>query len=799
MSLKLRVLIASCVFLIICSLRISSAPVTNDQKKIYLDEQLRLADGLMQRKHYALAIEEYQRLIRRFPNDELAAEAWSQLAEAFAAAGNIPQSIITYNHFFRKFPNVRTSDASKINYAKILCKTGDPKNKDMGISILLNIKNMNDKSELLRDAATYYLAKIYYDSGEKIKADSEFKLLADKKITSKDQIFRALARLELAMTFKEEKKNNDALEILKSLTENKNTAPEVLDTALQVTAAIYCEQKQFLQASETYKQLFILLPETKSGKEALYKQLECLLFAKEYANLIRESDNYLRNFQNNDLDINRLFFLKAYALQQQKSFKSALELFLKILDSREKDSDFFQKAAYQSIECLIAEKKLKKAYDTAQKFISNPHISADIRIDIVSLIISNTEKLEDSIRFLVIAISKCKNKKLKNNLLLKLADQQLESDQVENAIANYRIVSATANKKLRPYGLMGAASCLRKLGKNKDALAAYETIIKDFSDSESLPEALLQSALIMLNDNNNPVIAQKYLLAIKKNFRTHPLCRYALFYLGYLNFYGENWENAEADFMELLQGKNSDPALAANAKLYLGWTYLKSDRKKESLEIFNNLIKTPQVIEMASPELLTLLGKIFLESNNPDAAMTCYNILLKSPDKIHNQQALLGLSFVEKQHGNAEKTVSYLREAIKLEADPETTCEACAYLGETLAAHGNKSEALLFFEKCLESPADRNASARARLGVARILSEEKDRLQTANRYAMSVFILCNDPEISSEAMLLSMDLSLRMGKYSEAQSTWLELEKRFPEIAKGETAKAMAAKLKGGK
>ena len=94
--------------------------ITNDQKKLIIDEQLQLAEGLTMRGYYKQAISEYKDIIKRFPNSALIQEAWAQLAYVQAKEGNNKEAIETYNTFLKNYPLSSIYTAVKINYADFL-------------------------------------------------------------------------------------------------------------------------------------------------------------------------------------------------------------------------------------------------------------------------------------------------------------------------------------------------------------------------------------------------------------------------------------------------------------------------------------------------------------------------------------------------------------------------------------------------------------------------------------------------------------------------------------------------------
>jgi TolA-binding protein len=147
--------------------------------------------------------------------------------------------------------------------------------------------------------------------------------------------------------------------------------------------------------------------------------------------------------------------------------------------------------------------------------------------------------------------------------------------------------------------------------------------------------------------------------------------------------------------------------------------------------------------------------------------------------------------------GDNDKALSFYREGEKIKTEnKELYSELLSHLGMVLLKKGNKNEAVLLFEKCIEMSGDKSASDRSRLGLAKILSESEEDLNRANRYAMSVFILSKDPALSEEAIILSIEISLKQNKTDEAKATLGELKKRFPQSLKKDRVKNLQTLLK---
>ena len=93
------------ITLFTCSSLISAKTVTDDQKLIYIDDQIRFADGLVSRGHYNLAIAEYLRLIEKFKDEPMVLACGNAPTFIYAAINTlIEQNINLDNVILLLFP-----------------------------------------------------------------------------------------------------------------------------------------------------------------------------------------------------------------------------------------------------------------------------------------------------------------------------------------------------------------------------------------------------------------------------------------------------------------------------------------------------------------------------------------------------------------------------------------------------------------------------------------------------------------------------------------------------------------------
>ena len=776
-----------------------SAEITNDRKTVMIDEQLRLADGLFKRGHYALAIDEYRKILEQFPNDPLATDALSQIADAYSASGNIEKALESYKLYLLKFPRLKTAGAVKVNYAIALIKTGKKEDGAEAVSILTEIKKSGECTGMVRDAAAYNLAKFYGDSGESIKAKAEFRELSSKKISSGDDIYAAFAKIELASILDSESKSDEATNLLKSLIDNKNTPPEILCPALNYLAGLHYRGKEYLGAAEAYEQLWLLFPESAEGKEAYYKKYECLFLAKEYVSLIMGIDRALDK-SGSTLDSNTeiLAYMKASAQIELGSYKEAVQTFSKIINSPSTSAEYVSKASVQTIKCMLMQNKVPEAVKEAGDLFKRDRMSAQSKVTAAEMICASLKKPFEQIAFMKEVVDTARDVKERNILRLALADLYFNIAQPDNALPLYRDLLNECENDLKPSCLFGIAKMLEAAGNEREALEAYNKITMEYPRSALYPEALLKCAVLMLYEKSGSGESREILLKLVKDYSGNKdIYGNALFYLAYIDFSKGNFMDAFKVFKKIAEDGKYDSGLRFLAKQYLLWSFVSANMMVDADRLFMDISSYPENFASVNPELLLLLGKKYDEKEKYDNSFKCYQALSKNNNSDYRLKALTGMGQLMEKKGDNDKALLFYKDGEKIKTEnKELYSELLSRLGTALMRKGNRNEAVLVFEKCIEMSASKSASARSRLGLAKILSESEEDLVRANRYAMSVFILSEEPSLSEEAIMLSIEISLKQNKRDEAKATFEELKKRFPQALKKDKVKNLQTLLK---
>ena len=432
-----------------------------------------------------------------------------------------------------------------------------------------------------------------------------------------------------------------------------------------------------------------------------------------------------------------------------------------------------------------------------EKLINDKRLTPENIDDIANLAASATDK-ESALRILRKA-----NARIPSNTLLgaestlKLAAALRRVGKEKEAIDIYsKLIDTSTHIQLKPYALLGMANALETIGETAKAEQSLKMIIKDYPKTQLRPNALLSLAVLLLNDQKRWSEANANFKEITTKYPGTEFKSKSLFYQGYILFYKKEFDAAIAMLKRLDKAKPPVTGqLAINATAYKTWAFLKKGDSASALKVYAHIADKRNLIKSSPLDFLCDLAMTLPVTEQKNAVLCFNRAIAESKIAAVRQKAFLGLSKTQMNSGDAVKAMGSLKQAVELDANPYTTSAARLALGKILVERGAGDKAVLVLEKCLENPVDAKSSAAARLELAKALSTNPKRLKTARRYAMAVYVLTNEKDICSEAMLLSLELSLKMKKLKEAKEIWKEFATRFPDESKSKKAKQLHKEL----
>jgi len=758
---------------------LGSSTINNDEKKLLINEQLRLADGLVERGYFNNAINEYENLISRFPNNRLVDEAWAQLAYAQSKSGNIKNAFKTYQTFLKNFPNSPIHTAVKINYARLLGSQKSINDKKKSLEILKNTLILNNISEPLKEAAQFYTAEIYSDLNEHNKAFVIYSELSSKSLSDKF-IFRIYALFKIAERDYNNKMYNQAILHYERIIEKINSNDEIVMDALQSLAMIYIQQLKYDSAAIIYGRLITRFSGTDQSKKAEYYRLECLYRGGKYTLVVKESDSLLSS----DKSVNKelIYYLKASSLMKLDYYSSAYTCFTEILETG-KDSEYYQESAIKSIICLLKQNRNKHAEVSAIDLSNSKILTEETKEAILELVAKSLHDDNKLIAFWTLVQESVKGRILSSWISYNLGMVLENSGQFTKALRQYDKILKSDDQLLLPFALNGIISCRLALGSVDDTQKFLDRIINQHQDSPVFPNAVIIKTELLIKNNQFKEaleLLNKYQFKLSDTLVNNR----ARFYLGSLLFIEKKWDKSEGYFLNLLLEKGIPEDELIEVEVYLGLIYIEKQEIDKANKILIPLIINNVIFEYCSNETILKLSEFFSDQKNYNISKICFNWLVQCDNIEISQEALVGLANIMIKEDKSTLALQYLRKASLIGGDTIQSNIALNKLGELLVELNRNQEAVLVFQKILSSHTDKNSAAEARFGMAEVLSKDPGRLTRANYYAMSVFILSNDPKLCIKAMILSIRLSIRLEKLKEAKNTFNELIKRFPDALK---------------
>ncbi len=793
--MKMSAIAAGLVLLVQCASPATSfaGQISDDQKKIYADEQIRLADALKNRGYTELAVKEYQAIAKDFQGEKVSADAWLGLAECYHAMGKNELCIDAYENYLKKFPDLPTTEAVKISYAETLAEI-DPAKEDSALAIMKEIAK-SGKSGSVRDFALFSIGKFHLKRGRESDAANAFSELSSREIRSSADIHRFLATMELALLLRKSdlKKSIALLDRISTL--------DCLDcgercAAIKLTAQILGESGDYAGAAEKYKDLYVKSFGTDESDSAVIGFTESLLANGSSTRVIRESAAFLPSMKSEEKRI-RLVSLLAEAFDKENDSERAEEYCRIALSSTAGTPEDCGKCAEILLSIMAKKTDPQLVLAEARKLIASGKISDQSKRRIVGQIASlgdkiGNERLRDT---LIDAENSAGTKDEADFYRYRRGLMENERGDYSAALTLFKSVN---NPELKPYEELEIAKCLEKLGHEEDAFEHYSKVAEITEPFALAKSAVMGQSVLALKKEQ----VQQNIKVLNDFISKHPAAKTdpdIIFHLAFSEMKAKRFPEASASFAKCRELAGEGSSNARDAEIYGCWSLLLEDDWKSAEKSARKVAENQQILKDADPDFLFILGKSLRAHGLHALAVSPLSIV---SDKRSNPRQMLDecdyeLALSLKEIGKPDDALKRLDEIEKSPSpDLDLLSRSRALAGEINLTIGNKTEAVERFERCLSAPKNRNSAARARLGLAKIFSESPEHLETASSYAIQVFISSEDPQTIAEAMLLHMKICIESGKTAEAKKTYSEYKRRFPAtIAPDEKSAAILKQL----
>lgn len=761
--------------------------INKNRKNSIINERLQLAYGLTEKGFYKEAIKEYKDIKNKFPDYTLGSTALSKMAFALLKTNQGKKAAKIYKKLLNKYPD-KTNYNDKINYTLILGKKGNSKKKyNKAQKILRNLIKDSNAPKKARASSLYHLGKLYSNHKKFKKASKLFNKVIKKYPDTKYKYYAKLGNADIKLNKKEFKKAKNEYQ---RLINNSKTPDFIVLNSLNSLANIYKQKNEFAKAAEYYGKIISRFKDTATGKQAILNRFNSLLKAKKYPKLISEVNNHIESSTKSDSL--QLQLIKGYAYKKQNFFSHAYSIFRRVFKNS-KNRKYIKISFVQAVDCLIKMKELKKAKALVIAVSSSNLIPNKSKKRLYNLVAPKIPDLQKRINFLKRLIKRTTDDKIKSFLYYKLGLTFNKYGEPRKAIKCFNTILKQADGELQSYALYEKSLIFYKLDKYNEALSSTNKILNKYKDTNIFPETILLKIKLLFKKNDSSKIKS----LISKNIdriKETPQYETVLFYLGYINFYQQKYKKSKKVFKKLIAQKKSEE-LDNKTNLYLGLIAYKNDNLKKALDIFSPLIKSKESLKNYNPHILYQIANLYFELEKYKKAKEIYKFLLSTNKNNLVYNVYFKLSEIAQKNDKYKKAIKFLNKCLDYTVKEIQKNKVRTKIGFLYIQQDKYQDATFYFQQILDYPTDNETSSKARLGLAKAFSSQQKKLEKAERYATSAYVLSKNNKIKKKAMILSCKISLMRENFKNAKEKIKDILKEFPSLKESKKIQELRKKL----
>jgi TolA-binding protein len=747
-------------------------------------------------QQYLQALDIYTKAgIENLTNSEIAALKFHQ-AYSYFATQQFKESKVLFNTI-RQIP----SDANYVDanyYYGFLCFYDKQYNE------ALKAFSIADKDVVYQNVVPFYIAEIYYFTGDREKALSfgeealnrsgaqmyavELKQLVGHLYFDKKEYAKALPFLEFYVNKNEKVRREDLYELafcyyaakqldkaIEGLKQLGGKEDSLAQNSMYLLADAYLKTNQKANARNAF--LFC----ASNSSNAIQKEVSAFNYAKLSYELgyldiaIKELQTFLDNHPKSAYT-NETKELLISALANTSNYKDALDMFEKLPEKTESVKKVYPRILYARAVELVNDRQIDAAEILLDKLLKAPYNSSQVQPASFwkGEIAYRNGDIDEAILFLNNYLVKPQANGEVNitNAKYNLAYCLLKKENYKEALTNFEQVAkniSMSSSSMEQDAYLRSGDCYFMLKTFPSAVRVYDDVIN--KNLKSADYALYQKAVIAgaMGKQSDKI----YLLqTLPKQYPNSSYAGEAALEIANTYIAAEDYEKAIAYLQELVKNKNAS-VMYPQAYLKLGVANFNLNKNEEALKHFSYLSKQfPNTQE--ADESVEYIRNIFIETQRPEAFINFMKqngklITYSEEDSLTYRSAQL--RFEAKDTTNARK--GFANYIIKF-PDGKYALEANYLSAELNYTNKNNKTSLPFYE-AVAAKAPNKYAERSALQAARIYYFDIKDFANAEKYFAQAKVISTQQENKLEAMRGLLRCQYKQQKWKEAQSNAKDL------------------------
>lgn len=612
-------------------------------------------------------------LIDSVPGSELAEDAYFALGEMAFEQGAFDRTLEIYQEYRAKYPEGRLFDKSLLQTGRVYAKKGED---EKAIEAFNTLIDRFPRSQY-RNGARYYIAWIHFEGGNYEAAFNHF-----SSVEKRDKLYYP-SYYWIGVILERQGRRQAALDQFKRLAAMEQAGSYRYD-ALHELARIAYKDGNSKQGDSLVQRLL----GTERQWKALLLKANFLYEHERFGDAITIYHDIVRN-ESNGIRKEALYRL-ASSLYKIESYEKAEEYFNIYLTNYPEGEDR-REALLLFAESAYKRKKWESALERYRAVSKQyPHTN-EAKLALMGEGYTLSKLGRDSEAYAI--LKKVKEPEGEKKDWLTLGDAAYNAGRFSEAIAHYK--KAAEEKARREVALFKLANTYFRSSKYKNAIAEYQTLIREFSMGSLADDAYYKKAEAQrkLGDYNG---SNATLESLRQLYPSSALVTASYELSGDNYFNSGNFENARIHYQKGIENRSlPQDTMAINAIGGIMKSIQRQDGEKRAVEFADTYIDRYKGSYL-SARVRMLKADMLYYSGDTEAAREEYGKVeherLK-PSALYYESRLLER---QKQYPEAEEK---LKELIEDYPSSSMAKRAVLLLGKVLYEQRKYSESLAYLEK----------------------------------------------------------------------------------------------------